>query len=155
AEWQATGGVTNSGYIQLTDNTGLTAAVLFPDFDGGLVVKAFTFECMIKCGDWYGNPPADGFSVNYARGFDPIIAMVESGQDPGRGATTDGWAGSQDNGAAEIDLPEEGTQTGIGIGFDTWGTGSAPVGGSNGPNDVRGISVRVDGTQQTQVAMPD
>jgi hypothetical protein len=154
AEWLATGGVTNSGHIKLTDNTGQTCAVLFPDFDGGLVVKSFTFECMIKCGDWYANPPADGFSVNYARGDDPIIPLIESGTDPGRGSTTDGWAGSQDNGGTEIDLPEEGTQTGIAIGFDTWGTGTAPVGGSNGANDVRGISVRVDGVQKAQVAMP-
>jgi hypothetical protein len=154
AEWVDNGGVNNSGHIKLTDATGQACAVLFPDFDNGLVVAAFTFECMIKCGDWYANPPADGFSVNYARANDPIIALVDGGTDPGRGATTDGWAGSQDNGGNEIDLPEEGTQTGIGIGFDTWGTGAAPVGGSNGGGDVRGISVRVEGKQLTQVAMP-
>lgn len=154
AEWKSTGGVNDSGFIKLTDATGQSCAVLFPDFDQGLVVKAFTFECMIKCGDWYANPPADGFSVNFANANDPIIGHVEAGENPGRGSTSEGWAGSGDNGGTEDDLPEEGTKTGIAIGFDTWGTGNAPVGGSNGATDVRGISVRVDGVQLTQVAMP-
>jgi hypothetical protein len=155
AEWVSTGGVNNSGHIKLTDGTGQSCAVLFPDFDAGLVVAAFTFECMIKAGDWYGNPPADGWSVNFARADDPIIPLIEQQlTNPGRGGRTDGWAGSQDNGGTENNLPEEGTQTGIAIGFDTWGTGTAPVGGSNGPQDVRGISVRVDGRQFAQVPMP-
>src|SRR6516225_8047198 len=85
ATWSSTGGVDNSGFIILTDNTGQTSAVLFPDFDNGLVVAAFTFECMLKIGDWYGNSPADGFSVNYARSTDPIIGLIDSGEDPGRG----------------------------------------------------------------------
>jgi len=154
AEWVATGGVNNSGHIKLTDATGQSCAVLFPDFDVGLVVASFEFECMIKCGDWYGNPPADGFSVNYASATDPIIALVEGGTNPGRGGRANGWAGSFQNGGDEDNLPEEGTKTGIAVGFDTWGTGTAPVGGSNGPQDVRGISVRVDGNQIAQIAMP-
>src|SRR5262245_10191133 len=80
AEYKSDGGVNNSGHIKLTDATGQSCAVLFPDFDKGLVVAAFTFECDIKCGDWYGNPPADGFSVNYARADDPIIGIIEGGE---------------------------------------------------------------------------
>lgn len=154
AEWVPEGGNDGRGHIKLTDNTGQSCAVLFPDFDNRLVVKAFTFECLIKCGDWYGNPPADGFSVNYVNANDPIVALIEGGTNPGRGGRTDGWAGSWQNGGNEDNLPEEGTQTGIAVGFDTWGTGTAPVGGSNGAQDVRGISVRVDGNQIAQIAMP-
>ena len=153
--WQAAGGYTNSGCVKLSDGTGQTSAILFPDFDNGLVVASFDFDCLIALGDWTSGTPADGFSINYVRADDPIVALIEAGTNPGRGvAGTGQWAGSQDNGGTEIDLPEEGTQTGIGIGFDTWGTGNPPVGGSNGPNDVRGISVRVDGHQITQIAMP-
>lgn len=57
AEWVPEGGNDGKGHIKLTDNTGQSCAVLFPDFDNRLVVKAFTFECLIKCGDWYNNPP--------------------------------------------------------------------------------------------------
>jgi hypothetical protein len=155
AEWVSTGGVGDSGHIKLIDNTGQSCAVLFPDFEPGFVVGAFTFECQIKCGDWYNNPPADGFSVNFANASDPIIGIIDGGENPGRGGRTDGWAGSQDLGGNENNLPEEGTQTGIAIGFDTWGTGTAPVGGSNGPQDVRGISVRVGGVLVHQEAMPN
>ncbi|HZI31344.1 MAG TPA: hypothetical protein VFF11_03325, partial [Candidatus Binatia bacterium] len=70
--WAPTGGVTNTGYIRLADNTNQTSAGVLADFDNGLVVKAFTLECLVGLGDWYGNPPGYGFSVNYARGTDPI-----------------------------------------------------------------------------------
>ncbi len=155
AEWVPEGGNDGKGHIKLTDNTGQSCAVLFPDFDNKLVVKAFEFECLIKLGDWYNNPPADGFSVNYVNANDPIVALIEGGTNPGRGGRTDGWAGSWQNNGNEDNLPEEGTQTGIAVGFDTWGTGNPPVGGSNGPLDVRGISVRVDGNQIAQIAMPN
>src|SRR5690242_5094760 len=155
ASWLAERGVTNSGCVNLTDSTNQTSAFLLPTIDNGLVVKAFTLECLVGLGDWYGNPPGYGFSVNYARGTDPIIGLIESLIDPGRGGRTDGWAGNQDIGGTELNLPEEGTQTGIAVGFHTWGRGSPPVGGSDGSNDVRGISVRVDGKQVIRVPMPD
>ncbi|MHB8521776.1 MAG: PA14 domain-containing protein [Limisphaerales bacterium] len=149
-------GQTNSGFIKLTDAGGQSAAVLFPDFDHNQVVKAFDFKCMIKLGDWTSGCPADGFSVNYVSSDDPIVANVEAGNNPGRGgdATTAGWAGSFDNGGNEYNLPEEGGKTGIGIGFDTWAIGDPNCGGANGPNDLRGISIRVNGVQLTQIAMP-
>src|SRR5262249_61125093 len=116
AAWVDHGGVANSGFIKLTDATGQACAVLFPDFEPGFIVAAFTFECMIKCGDWFGNPPADGFSVNFCNADDPIVALIEGGTNPGRGGRTDGWHGSQDQGGGEVNLPEEGTQTGIAVG---------------------------------------
>src|SRR5690349_316688 len=45
--WLAERGVTNSGCVNLTDNTNQTSAFLLPDTDNGLVVKAFTLECMV------------------------------------------------------------------------------------------------------------
>lgn len=144
-----TGGVTNSRYLKLTDDVGQSCAVLFPDFEPGSIVASFTFECMIKLGDWYSSAPADGFSVNFARANDPIIPLIASGTNPGRsGGRTDAWHSSLDQGGDEYNLPEEGTQTGVAVGFDTWGAGNSPggIGAQNGLLDARGISVRVDGT---------
>ena len=130
AEHQASGGINNSGFLKLTDNAGQSCGILFPDLDNGMPFHSFTFECQIKLGDYVGNPPADGFSVNFVRSNDPIISLIASGQNPGRGGRSDGWAGSFDNGGTDDNLPEEGTKTGLAIGFDTWGTGAPPVGGS-------------------------
>ena len=144
AAWlQETGG---NGYIQITPAvTSQTGTILFGDFDAGLVVKAFTFECDVKMGDGT-NPPADGFSINYARSNDPTIANIEGG---GSGIWAGEWAVAPDNHSAN--LPEEGTQTGVAIGFDTWGL----PGSANGANDLRGISVRVDGRAIAQFAIPN
>ena len=62
--------------------------------------------------------PADGFSFNLARPGDPVL-------DDGQGFA--GWG-------TETDLPEEGTTTGLGIGFDEWDSGGG---------DVVGMSVRI------------
>jgi hypothetical protein len=77
----------------------------------GLVITAFIFECHVKLGDGT-NPPATGFSLNYASAEDPVVHSILSGGDG------DGFAGSQDNGGEEDNLREEGTLTGLGIGFD-------------------------------------
>ncbi len=65
--------------------------------------------------------------------------MIRFLQDP-RGS---GYAGTTDIGAGENNLPEEGSQTGLGIGFDAWVSGG---------QDIVGISVRVDGEMVEQVA---
>lgn len=164
--WQATGGastthagtnVIGGGYLHLTDNTGSQrSAILFDDFDNGLVVKAFSFSMDVKIGDGTALP-ADGFSVNYIRSYDPVLTDVAMGGNP----ATDGgiWA-TGPNG--EANLPEEGSQTGLGIGFDAWYSGgdgswsntgrkpgSAPL-----TDDVIGISVRLDNNLIYQFAMP-
>ena len=74
--------------------------------------------------------PADGFSFNFARPSDPVLV---DGQ---------GYAASP---GGEANLPEEGTTTGIAIGFDEWDSGSG---------DVVGLSVRVDGELVKQIEMP-
>lgn len=137
AEYRADGGASGAngdGYLSVTDaRGGQRSSVLFNDLDNGLVVKAFTFECDLRIGGGTGQP-ADGFSVNYIRATDPIA------QSGGPYAGTEG----------EADLPEEGTLTGLGIGFDTWQSGNHP----GGITDVVGLSIRVDGTLITQLPVP-
>ena len=102
------------GYLKLTDaQGGVQSTVIFPDFDGGFPVQAFTFEVDCRIGNGTGNP-ADGFSINFAKTGDPVFL-----------------AGSQFNGAAE-----DGTTTGLSIGFDTY---------DNGNGDVVGFSIKNDG----------
>jgi hypothetical protein len=129
-EWRPTGGVDGGGYLSLTDAVNdARATVVFDDFDEGTIVKAFTFSMDIRTGGGTASP-ADGFSVNYARLGDPVIE------------TGDGFAASP---GGEANLPEEGTTTGLGIGFDTWDSGSG---------DVIGISVRVDNELIAQYPFP-
>src|SRR5579872_436851 len=104
ANWQSSGGagpignttngpvkgVAGDGFLQLTFATascgatptvfssGLSGCVLFDDFDKGLVVAGFTFEADLRIGDGLANP-ADGFSINYARGSDPILTALAAG----------------------------------------------------------------------------
>jgi hypothetical protein len=78
------------------------------------------------------DPPADGFSMNYARENDPVVLNPASGA----------FAASP---TGELSLPEEGTQTGLAIGFDEWESG-AP--------DVRGFSVRVDNVVLQEISLP-
>lgn len=127
-----------NGYLQITkgDSTspsafGHRAVIVFPDFDAGLVIAGFTFQCDLRVGGGT-QPPADGFSLNYARNSDPVIANADGS----------GFASSPGN---EANLPEEGTQTGLAVCFDSWNSGSG---------DVVGITIRVDNVIQTNLAMP-
>jgi hypothetical protein len=124
--WKSTGGNPDTGgYLSITDAVnGQNSTIIFPDFDGGLIVKAFTFSADLRVGNAIGNAgrPADGFSISYARASDPVIA---SGGDIGSFAVPGG--------------PENGTSTGIAISFDTWAGNTLP----DGP-DLEGIIVRVD-----------
>ncbi len=106
------------GYLKLTDAVGgTTSTVIFPDLDGGYPVQAFTFEVDCRIGNGTGNP-ADGFSISFARTGDATL-------DDGIGFTA---------GAAE-----EGTPTGLSVGFDTY---------DNGNGDVVGFSIKRDGVIQ-------
>lgn len=73
--------------------------------------------------------PADGFSFNFARPNDPVFSGGEFAASPG----------------GEANLPEEGTQTGLAIGFDEWDSGGG---------DVVGMSIRVDNELVEQIAFP-
>jgi uncharacterized repeat protein (TIGR03806 family) len=150
ANWHSSGGAgasTNGadGYIEVTPSAGnQRGAVVFADFDNGQMIKAFTFEADVRIGNG-STPPADGFSISYVRANDPVLADVASGGNP---ATDNNiWATGPN---CEANLPEEGTQTGISVGFDAWYSGgTAPycneADQSIGP-DIVGVDVRVDGT---------
>lgn len=106
------------GYLKLTDAVAsTTSTVIFPDFDNGFPVQAFTFDVDCRIGNGT-NPPADGFCIAFARSGDPVIT------------TGQGFVG----GGAE-----EGTTTGLAIGFDTYDNDA-------GTADNIGFTVRVDGT---------
>ena len=142
AGWRDTGGVNNTGYVALFDSINSQyAAVMIPDFDNGLIVKAFTFECELRVGNAVGNDgrPADGFSINYARATDPVVTQLaqEPPVDPRNDFAIPG-------------APEGGTTTGLSICFDTWSGNTWP----SGETDIEGIILRVDNVTKAKVAMP-
>jgi hypothetical protein len=148
ATWWPSGGSTGGsedGFLSITDaGNGQRGVIIFNDFDDGKVVKAFTFEADIRIGNGTENP-ADGFSINYARSNDPVFGD--------NGAS---WAQGQN---CEANLPEEGTRTGIAIGFDAWNSGGTAgslcdvVDQSIGP-DVAAVTVRVDNILVNQTPLP-
>jgi len=130
--WRASGGVTG-GYLGITDShNGQRSALVFHDLENGLIVKSFSFECDVRIGGGT-HSAADGFSINYCSTNDPVVVAADAGNNPGfLFAGTDGEP-------APSALAEEGTQTGLAIGFDQWQSGAL-----NGGTywDVPGISVR-------------
>ena len=128
------GNPATGGYLSLTDAINSQRSfIVFDDFDNGLVVKAFSFSMDVRIGG--GNTtPADGFSVDYVRASDPVLV------DP---ASMNGWAS---NPGGEANLPEEGSTTGLGIGFDAYDSGSG---------DIIGISVRLDNTLIASYPLPN
>ncbi len=130
SEWRDTDGVNNSGYLSITDAlAGQRGAIVFPDLAGGADLKAFAIEADLRVGGGTASP-ADGFSFNFARPDDPVL---DDGED---------WAASPTN---EANLPEEGTTTGLGIGFDEWFSGGS---------DVIGMSIRIDNELKKQFGFP-
>lgn len=158
ANWQSSGGVgaaTNAtdGFIEVTPSAGgMRGAVVFADFDNGAIIKAFTFDADVRIGNGTAQP-ADGFSISYARSNDPVLSDVSAGGNP---ATDNNiWATGPN---CEANLPEEGTQTGISVGFDAWNSGGTgtfcnEADQSIGP-DIVGVDVRVDGTLVLQFPTP-
>jgi len=109
-------------YIEITDNQeGQRGAIVFDDPTGGLPIGGFTIRADLRVGGGTGNP-ADGFSFNLVRPTDPLIG------------TGTGFAASP---TGEGNLPEEGSTTGIAIGFDEWFSGGS---------DTIGMSIRLDNT---------
>jgi hypothetical protein len=172
-------GVAGDGYLQITFATGacgsspvafssyLSGCVLFDDFDKGLVVAGFTFECDLRIGN--GNPnPADGFSINYARGNDPVLVAINAGDTfpemNNTGPSLNGGQFSDNGNGGDISLMEEGTSTGLAVGFDMWDSGNytippaAPAIGLVAPgitHDGIGLDIRVDNTLLTTISMPN
>ncbi len=141
---------TSDGFLEVTAAAGSQrSAIIFQDFDNGAVVQGFTFECDLRIGNGSGDP-ADGFSISYARAGDP--ALVAGDNYPTQNPATDGGIFAASPGC-EDNLPEEGTKTGIAIGFDAWdsgtGTGCSTIG-----KDIIGLSIRVDNVLVSQFATP-
>lgn len=140
AEWRATdGNPAAGGYLAITDAINSQKGIIvFDDFDSGLVVKGFNFKVDLRIGNPVGNDgrPADGFSVNFARENDPLVAKVNAGEVP------DGYNDT-------AGTPEMGTTTGISVNFDTWSGNTLPDGA-----DIEGILVRLDNKTLNRVAMP-
>ncbi len=141
------GSATNSsdGYLQITDAVNSQrGVVIFPDFDAGAVVQAFSFDCWVRIGNGVpsSTPPADGFSIAYVRANDPVLSGGSFAEGPD----------------SESNMPEEGTTTGISVGFDAYANGGSPpwppdqLPGLTG--NIVGIDVRVDGMLILQYPMP-
>jgi hypothetical protein len=134
ATWMPTDGAgyaTNSsdGYLEITPAlNSQVGAIVFADIDNGAIVGGLHIEADVRVGNG-SNPVADGFSIDYARSSDPVLTAPDNnsywGQDAGGG-----------NGMG----PEEGTITGIGVGFDAY---------SNDSDDPIGMDIRVDGKLQS------
>ncbi|MDA1278105.1 MAG: PA14 domain-containing protein [Verrucomicrobia bacterium] len=119
--WMAAGG-NPGGFLAITYPVGSQyTGFVFPDIDDGKIVTAFKFEADLRVGNSTGARPADGFSISFARGNDPLLTDIGS---------TGNFAGG---------IPEGGSTTGIAISFDTWAGNTFP----DGP-DIEGIIVRVD-----------
>jgi hypothetical protein len=138
SEWLPDEGVDNSGFLSVTfamnDQRG---AILFPDLEEGQPLTAFDISADLRVGGGTAQP-ADGFSFNFARPEDPAIEDIANGGPGLYAAAPDG----------EANLPEEGTTTGLAIGFDEWLSGGAAGG------DVIGMSIRIDDELVEQIPFP-
>jgi hypothetical protein len=176
-------GVTGNGFLQITpagvssDPTAdlakcsyLCGGAIFNDFDAGLVVAGFTFECDLRIGN--GDPaPADGFSISFARATDPVIVAVAAGDNfsqmnnPQPQVPSPNGGQFSDNGSGtDMSLMEEGTTTGLSIGFDMWDSSnytippSPPAVGlvaAGITHDGIGLDIRVDNVLVTTISMPN
>jgi len=130
--WSSDGdfpGTGNPGeYLSITEATGSTSTIaIFPDIDGGKLVKAFNLKMDIRTGNGSTDRPADGFSISYARAGDPVF-----------------------DGFSMPGPPENGTATGIVVSFDTWQGNTL----TDGSGDIEGIIVVVDGESVNKTALP-
>ncbi len=167
---QWTGGNPETGgFLQLSPpENGRNLAVILPDIDNGVPVKAFKITADVRAGNGTNTPPADGFSISYVRDTDVALSnatqmILNPGSPPYMPAVglLWGFAGG-DSDAQALDpqganLPENGTKSGLSICFDAYAGNRLPdtgPGGTPGP-DLRGIAVRVDDRTLIQTPMPD
>ena len=129
-----------NGYFALTDAVNSQrGALVFPDVDNGLIVQAFTLTCDLRIGGG-SDVPADGFSVNYVRSTDPLLANLPS-------YNNQGWAAKP---SGEANDPEMGAQTGLSVFFEAFDDlnaideAQAPV----------GLGIRVDNVIITNFPLP-
>ena len=179
AEWRGTGGKAD-GYLKITDAAngergaavvpvgddnsfvfagrtgGANAAHHIDDLEATLADGRINISAELRVGGGTDRP-ADGFSFSFVPNSDPAVAGV---------ADVSGYAGIA---GEPTNLPEEGTTSGISIGFDEWQSGPAPDdagpseqwagddgsdGTDEGTRDVVGLSLRVDGQIIGQAELP-
>ncbi len=122
------------GFLGLTwPVANCATTVVFPDLENGATWDGFRFECDLRIGNSTGDRPADGFSISFARPWDPVIASANP-EAPWRFASG---------------LSEAGTTTGLVISFDTWSGNGLPDGG-----DIEGIIVRHENRTLARVSCP-
>jgi hypothetical protein len=143
SSWRSVGGAgggANNGYLAIADAAGsLHQSLVFKDLENGLIIQSFSFDCDVRIGGGT-EPPADGFSISLASSTDPVVVASDADTDPiGSFAGIAGEASG---------LPEEGTTTGLSVGFDEWQSGTSD------PQDVAGLSIRVDGQLIAQLPLP-
>ena len=125
------GGVNDTGYLSLTDAiNNQRGTLVLSDLWEGTDVDAFSFSTDVRMGGG-SEMPADGLSINLARPEDPVLL------------NGDRFAASP---LGAPNLPEEGTTTGLAIGFDEWDSGGG---------DVVGVSIRIDGELVDQIEIPE
>lgn len=153
----------DGGYLSVTDAShGNRGAVLFPEMGGVRFVIAgrtwaatsnhhidnvelsfagdeFWFSADLRVGGGT-SLPGDGFSFNWARPEDPVFAEPLG----------NGYAASS---VGEANLPEEGTTTGLAIGFDEWYSFGTPE-CTPGVGDCIGFSVRIDDELKEEYPVP-
>ena len=182
------GGIGDSGYLSITDAAnGQNGLVIFPDFSDppGTALESFKITAQLRVGAGTDRP-ADGFSFNLVRPDDPLIwdpdleesrFFDEDGNPLDEPASIGQYAGIGTEGS----LPEEGTRTGLSVGFDEWQSGGVapeasaescgdweqydppeeadlPLGDrdfeAQAHFDCVGMSVRVDGILIEQIPFP-
>ena len=103
AAWRPDNGFDNSGHLSITEAVnGQRGSTVFPALENAAPLYAFEIEADLRLGGG-SEQPGEGFSFNLARPGDPVFDDGE------------GWASSPEG---ELNLPEEGTTTGLAIGFD-------------------------------------
>jgi hypothetical protein len=105
----ATGGYTNSGFLQLTAAVGSQdAAFILSDLDGGVPVVSFTgaYKCLLGGGGYQG---ADGISFNFAPDL-PAGTITEEGAGTGLTVEFDTFDNGAPDTAPSIDIKVGGVE---------------------------------------------
>ena len=129
-------------------------------------MSAFTVEADLRVGNGDAHP-ADGFSISFVRANDPVLRALQAGDTfpEMNGLISPNGGQFSDNGSAgDLSLMEEGTQTGLSIGFDLWDSGNytippaSPAVGRVAPGltqDYIALDIRVDGLLLAMLQMPN
>lgn len=160
AELIPDGGVGDSGYLKVTDaNNGERGLIILPDLADppGSALESFRITADLRVGGGTARP-ADGFSFNLIRPEDPLIidALDPDTNEIDSAGPFGAYAASPAN---EGNLPEEGSQTGLGIGFDEWQSGAADPDATaedcgSVDFDCVGMSIRIDNELVFQAPFP-